>query len=289
MKRSMEALIHHFKLYTEGFHVPAGEVYAAVEAPKGEFGVYLVADGSNKPYKCKIRAPGFRASAGDGFHLQGPSAGRRLGHPRLARYRVRRGRSVIALPPIQFDRTTGVLEGANAWERLAALALSSGSKVASTFSHRGYNSLRQSVAQDAAGARHRDQAQCRRDVRVSLWRWLLEQAAQPLVLLRGRAGSAVPGFRFGVDYTLIDCGANFGYWSVLISSAPYGSHKAIAIEPSSQNFAKLQNNAEINGNRFEVDEVRDRRGARHRAAVRHQARGVQHRRQRQSAAARKCR
>ncbi|HEY2528388.1 MAG TPA: NADH-quinone oxidoreductase subunit D [Xanthobacteraceae bacterium] len=59
MKRSMEALIHHFKLYTEGFKVPPGEVYAAVEAPKGEFGVYLVADGSNKPYKCKIRAPGF--------------------------------------------------------------------------------------------------------------------------------------------------------------------------------------------------------------------------------------
>lgn len=59
MKRSMEALIHHFKLYTEGFHVPAGEVYAAVEAPKGEFGVYVVADGSNKPYRCKIRAPGF--------------------------------------------------------------------------------------------------------------------------------------------------------------------------------------------------------------------------------------
>ena len=59
MKRSMEALIHHFKLYTEGYHVPAGEVYAAVEAPKGEFGVYLIADGSNKPYKCKIRAPGF--------------------------------------------------------------------------------------------------------------------------------------------------------------------------------------------------------------------------------------
>ncbi len=59
MKQSMEALIHHFKLYTEGYHVPAGETYTAVEAPKGEFGVYVVADGSNKPYRCKIRAPGF--------------------------------------------------------------------------------------------------------------------------------------------------------------------------------------------------------------------------------------
>ena len=59
MKRSMEALIHHFKLYTEGFHTPAGEVYAAVEAPKGEFGVFLVSDGSNRPYRCKIRAPGY--------------------------------------------------------------------------------------------------------------------------------------------------------------------------------------------------------------------------------------
>jgi NADH-quinone oxidoreductase subunit D len=59
MKRSMESLIHHFKLYTEGFHVPEGEIYAAVEAPKGEFGVYLVSDGSNKPYRCKLRAPGF--------------------------------------------------------------------------------------------------------------------------------------------------------------------------------------------------------------------------------------
>lgn len=63
MKTSMEALIHHFKLYTEGFHVPKGEVYVAVEAPKGEFGVYLVADGTNKPYRVKLRAPGF-------LHLQ---------------------------------------------------------------------------------------------------------------------------------------------------------------------------------------------------------------------------
>ena len=64
MKRSMEALIHHFKLYTEGFHVPAGEVYSCVEAPKGEFGVFLVSDGTDKPYRCKIRAPGYA-------HLQG--------------------------------------------------------------------------------------------------------------------------------------------------------------------------------------------------------------------------
>lgn len=64
MKHSMEALIHHFKLYTEGYHVPKGETYVAVEAPKGEFGVFLVADGTNKPYRCRIKAPGFA-------HLQG--------------------------------------------------------------------------------------------------------------------------------------------------------------------------------------------------------------------------
>lgn len=64
MKHSMEAMIHHFKLYTEGYHVPEGEVYASVEAPKGEFGVYLVSDGSNMPYRCRLRAPGFA-------HLQG--------------------------------------------------------------------------------------------------------------------------------------------------------------------------------------------------------------------------
>ncbi len=92
MKRSMESLIHHFKLYTEGFKVPAGEVYAAVEAPKGEFGVYLVADGSNKPYKCKIRAPGFAHLAGHGLSLPRPHAGGYFGDTRLDRHRIRRGR-----------------------------------------------------------------------------------------------------------------------------------------------------------------------------------------------------
>ena len=64
MKQSMEGLIHHFKYFSEGFNVPQGEIYTAVEAPKGEFGVFLVSNGSSKPYRCKIRAPGF-------YHLQG--------------------------------------------------------------------------------------------------------------------------------------------------------------------------------------------------------------------------
>jgi NADH-quinone oxidoreductase subunit D len=64
MKNFMESLIHHFKIYSEGFVVPRGMVYVGVEAPKGEFGISLISDGSNKPYRCKIRAPGF-------FHLQG--------------------------------------------------------------------------------------------------------------------------------------------------------------------------------------------------------------------------
>ena len=71
MKTSMEALIHHFKLYTEGFHIPAAATYTAVEAPKGEFGVYLVADGSNRPYRCRIRAPGFYFMAAMDFLSRG--------------------------------------------------------------------------------------------------------------------------------------------------------------------------------------------------------------------------
>ena len=71
MKRSMEALIHHFKLYTEGFHVPAGEVYVATESPKGELGVYMVADGTNKPYRCKIRPTGFSHLQAMEFLLKG--------------------------------------------------------------------------------------------------------------------------------------------------------------------------------------------------------------------------
>jgi NADH-quinone oxidoreductase subunit D len=71
MKESMESLINHFKLFTEGYHVPAGEAYAAVEAPKGEFGVYLISDGSNKPYRCRVRAPGFAHLQGLEFMVKG--------------------------------------------------------------------------------------------------------------------------------------------------------------------------------------------------------------------------
>ena len=71
MKNSMESLINHFKLYTEGYHVPAGEFYGCVEAPKGEFGVYLISDGSNKPHRCRVRAPGFAHLQGLEFMVKG--------------------------------------------------------------------------------------------------------------------------------------------------------------------------------------------------------------------------
>ena len=158
---------------------------------------------------------------------------------------------MIALPPIQFDRSTGVLEGANAWERLAALALASGSKVASTFSHRGYNScanlLRRTLPQRDIAIRLNPDATFEFPYGDGYWSKLLNRSFCYEDELELLFRDSVP-----VDYTLIDCGANFGYWSVLISSAPYGSHRTIAIEPSSQNFAKLANNSEINGSRFEL-------------------------------------
>jgi FkbM family methyltransferase len=158
---------------------------------------------------------------------------------------------VIALPPIQFDRTTGVLMGANAWERTAALALATGSKISSHFSHRGYigcaNLLRRMLPERNIAIRLNPDATFEFPYGDGYWSKLLNRSYNYENELELLFLASVD-----VDYTLIDCGANFGYWSVLISSAPYGSHKAIAIEPSSQNFAKLKNNAEINGNRFEV-------------------------------------
>jgi len=158
---------------------------------------------------------------------------------------------VIMLPPIQFDRTTGVLEGANAWERLAALAFSTGSKVASAFSHRGYNMcanlLRKTLPERDIAIKLNPDATFAFPYGDGYWSKLLNRTFSYEDELELVFRDSV-----GVDYTLIDCGANFGYWSVLISSRPYGSHKAIAIEPSTQNFAKLRKNAEINGDRFEA-------------------------------------
>jgi FkbM family methyltransferase len=158
---------------------------------------------------------------------------------------------VIALPPIQFDRASGSLEGANLWERAAALALVTGSKIASHFSHRGYNScanlLRRTLPERDIAIKLNSDATFEFPYGDGYWSKLLNRSYQYEDELELLFRDSV-----GVDYTLLDCGANFGYWSVLVSSAPYGSHKAIAIEPSSQNFAKLSNNAEINRNRFEV-------------------------------------
>ena len=157
----------------------------------------------------------------------------------------------MAMPPIQFDRASGAIEGANLWERTAALALATGSKISSHFSHRGYNMcanlLRKTLPERDIDIKLNADATFAFPYGDGYWSKLLNRSfsyENELELLFLHSAD--------VDYTLLDCGANYGYWSVLVSSAPYGSHKAIAIEPSSQNFAKLKNNADINGNRFEA-------------------------------------
>jgi FkbM family methyltransferase len=157
----------------------------------------------------------------------------------------------MAQAPIQFDRTSGVLEGANLWERTAALALVTGSKISSHFSHRGYNGcanlLRKTLPERNIAIKLNEDAVFEFPYGDGYWSKLLNRSYsyedELDILFRDSAD---------VDYTLIDCGANYGYWSVLVSSAPFGAHKAIAIEPSSQNFAKLANNARINADRFEL-------------------------------------
>src|SRR6201985_2974180 len=190
------------------------------------------------------------ASAGDGLHLQGPSARGHLGHLGFARYRVRRGRSVTGPSPIQFDRASGALEGANLWERTAALALVTGSKISSHFSHRGYNKcanlLRKTLPERNIAIKLNSDAVFEFPYGDGYWRKLLNRSYsyedELELLFRGSVG---------VHFPFLGCGANYGYWSVLVSSKPFGAHKVIAIEPSSQNFAKLTNNAKVNGNRFE--------------------------------------
>jgi FkbM family methyltransferase len=157
----------------------------------------------------------------------------------------------MATPPIQFDRASGALDGANAWERLAAVALTLGSKISSSFSHRGYNGcanlLRKTLPERDIAIKLNSDATFAFPYGDGYWSKLLNRtfSYEDELDLLFRASA-------DVDYTLLDCGANYGYWSVLVSSKPYGSHKAIAIEPSSANFSKLANNAEINNNRFDV-------------------------------------
>lgn len=158
---------------------------------------------------------------------------------------------MIALPPIQFDRASGALEGVNLWERTAALALVTGSKISSHFSHRGYNGcanlLRKALPERNIAIKLNEDATFEFPYGDGYWSKLLDRAysyEDELELLFRHSAD--------VDYTLLDCGANYGYWSVLVTSKPFGSHKAIAVEPSSENFSKLANNARVNGNRFET-------------------------------------
>jgi FkbM family methyltransferase len=156
----------------------------------------------------------------------------------------------MAQPPIIFDRVTGTMTGANAWERGIALALTAGSKVGALIGHRGYN----------AAANTLKALLPERDINVMLnsdaafsfpygdgyWSKLLNRSFQyeeelEMLLLDSR----------DIEYTLLDCGANYGYWSVMVSSKRFGGHKSIAIEPSSLNYPRLAHNAKINGNRFD--------------------------------------
>jgi FkbM family methyltransferase len=174
--------------------------------------------------------------------------------------------------PIQFDRASGALEGANLWERTAALALVTGSKISSHFSHRGYNScanlLRKALPARNIAIKLNDDAVFEFPYGDGYWSKLLDRSyhyEDELELLFRHSSE--------VDYTLIDCGANYGYWSVLVSSRPFGAHRAIAIEPSSQNFAKLSNNAHINGDRFETMKcaIGAVRGTAHLSGTKHEA------------------
>jgi FkbM family methyltransferase len=178
----------------------------------------------------------------------------------------------MAQAPIQFDRASGALEGANLWERTAALALATGSKISSHFSHRGYihcaNLLRKTLPERNIAIKLNKDAIFEFPYGDGYWSKLLNRSyhyEDELELL----------FRHSADvgYTLIDCGANYGYWSVLVSSAPFGSHRAIAIEPSSQNFEKLANNARVNGDRFELMKcaIGAGRGTAHLTGTKHEA------------------
>lgn len=179
---------------------------------------------------------------------------------------------MIAQAPIRFDRATGVLEGTNAWERLAANALVAGTRVSALFSYRGYNGcanlLRKALPTREIDVALNSDAVFAFPYGDGYWSKLLHLGytyeRELELLFRGSRD---------VDYVLIDCGANYGYWSVLVSSKPFGAHKAIAIEPSADNFPKLQNNARLNGYRFEAIKcaIGARRGTAQLSGSKHEA------------------
>ena len=161
------------------------------------------------------------------------------------------GGDAHAQPPLRFDRATGRLDGASAVERAAALAMQLGVKATAPFHYRGLS----------VGCRILGAALAKRDIVVRLaddsvfafpyadpyWTRLLDRDMiyEPEVdhLLRSVAD---------VDYTFVDCGANFGFWSILVTSRAYGAHDALAIEPSAKNAARLRGNARLNGDRFAI-------------------------------------
>ena len=174
--------------------------------------------------------------------------------------------------PIQFDRASGALEGANLWERTAAVALATGSRISSHFSHRGYiacaNLLRKALPERNIAIKLNADATFEFPYGDGYWSKLLDRSFRyedELELLFRHSAD--------VDYSLIDCGANYGYWSILVSSRPFGSHNVIAIEPSSQNFEKLANNAKVNGNRFDLMKcaIGAGRGTAHLSGAKHEA------------------
>lgn len=175
-------------------------------------------------------------------------------------------------PPIQFDRITGAMRGANPWERGIGFALLAGSKVGALFSHRGYNScanlLKTLLPERDINVMLNSDAAFSFPYGDGYWSKLLNRTfiyedEIELLLLDSR----------DVDYTLLDCGANYGYWSVLVSSAPFGAHKVIAIEPSSKNFPRLVHNARINGDRFDPlhAAIGARRGTARLSGTKHEA------------------
>jgi len=148
-----------------------------------------------------------------------------------------------------FDRATGTLSGATLPERVVASIFQTGARVSSIWSYRGFNAgckaMQPLTPASDITARLNDDALFSFPFGDGYWGLLLD--------VRYNYEHDIERFFRGIadaDYTLIDCGANYGYWSVLVSSQPFGGHRAIAIEPSSRNFARLQHNAALNGGRF---------------------------------------